>query len=147
MSTLKCKSCGLVNPYNTTACKRCGASLVPPVEAAAVTPPAEASEATKEPEPVTAWGCIQLLIVLIIAGSITGYLGMYIMEWLPSGLYSMRLLIVIFLPAAVVGLAAGLGVLWFIILFIPGALSKGNPGPANQKPDVMATQSLTPSND
>jgi len=146
MSTLKCKGCGLVNPFNTTDCKRCGATLIA-AEAPAVTEPAEASELKKEPEPVTAWGCIQTLIVLIIAGSITGYLGTYLMEWLPSGLYSIRLLIVIFLPAAIVGLAAGLGVLWFINLFIPGALSKENPSPSNQKPEGMATQSLTPSND
>ena len=46
------------------------------------------------------------------------------MEWLPSGLYSVTLLIIIFLPPAIVGLAAGLGVLWFINLFIPGALTK-----------------------
>ena len=123
MSTLKCKGCGLVNPYNTAACKRCGASLIA-AEAPALTQPAEASEAKKEPEPATVWGCIQILIVLIIAGSITGYLGIYLMEWLPSGLYSVTLLIIIFLPPAIVGLAAGLGVLWFINLFIPGALTK-----------------------
>ena len=93
-------------------------------EAPALTQPAEASEAKKEPEPATVWGCIQILIVLIIAGSITGYLGIYLMEWLPSGLYSVTLLIIIFLPPAIVGLAAGLGVLWFINLFIPGALTK-----------------------
>src|SRR5262245_30814689 len=101
MSTLKCKECGVVNPYNTTDCKRCGASLIAaeePEAAPAVTQPTEESEVKKEPEPVTAWGCIQMLIVLIIAGSITGYLGSYVMGWLPSGLYSVTLLILIFLP-------------------------------------------------
>src|SRR6185295_13992385 len=107
MSTLKCKGCGLVNPFNATHCKRCGASLIAAEDreaAPAVTQLTEESEVNKEPEPVTAWGCIQTLIVLIIAGSITGYLGTYMIEWLPSGLYSIRLLIVIFLPAAIVGL-------------------------------------------
>jgi hypothetical protein len=109
--------------------------------ASALTQPTEQSEVKKEPEPLTAWGCIQGLIVLVIAGSITGYLGIYIMQWLPSGLYSIALLIVIFLPPAIVGLAAGLGVLWFINLFIPGALSK------EEKPEVMTTQSVAPAND
>jgi hypothetical protein len=109
--------------------------------ASTLTQATEQNEVKKEPEPLTAWGCIQGLIVLVIAGSITGYLGIYIMQWLPSGLYSIALLIVIFLPPAIVGLAAGLGVLWFINLFIPGALSK------EEKPEVMTTQSVAPAND
>ena len=116
-----------MNPYNTTDCKRCGVSLIAAAEpeaAPALTQSTEESEVKKEPEPVTAWGCIQMLIVLIIAGSLTGYLGSYVMGWLPSGLYSVTLLILIFLPPAIVGLAAGLGGLWFINLFIPGALTK-----------------------
>ena len=143
MSTLKCKGCGLVNPFNTTDCKRCGATLIA-AEAPAVTEPAEATEVKKEPEPVTAWGCIQTLIVLIIAGSITGYLGTYMLGWLPSGLYSVTLLILIFIPPAIVGLAVGLGVLWFINLFIPGAFTKDS---SNPKDEVMVTQSFTQSND
>jgi len=95
-----------------------------PEAAPAVTQSTEESEVKKEPEPVTAWGCIQTLIVLVIAGSITGYLGIYMWGWLPSGLYSVTLLILIFIPPAIVGVAAGLGVLWFINLFIPGALTK-----------------------
>jgi len=129
MSILKCKGCGLVNPYNTAACKRCGASLIAaeePETGSAVTQPTEQNEVKKEPEPASVWGCIQVLIVLTISGSITGYLGIYLMGWLPSGLYSVTLLILIFMPPAIVGLAAGLGVLWFINLFIPGALTKDN---------------------
>lgn len=141
MSTLKCKGCGLVNPFNATHCKRCGASLIAAEEAA--TQLTEESDVKKESEPVTAWGCIQGLIVLIIAGSITGYLGTYLLDWLPSGLYPIRLLILIFLPAAVVGVAVGLGVLWFINLFIPGALTKDT----SNKDEVMVTQSLRQSND
>ena len=123
MSNLKCKSCGLVNPHNTTDCKRCGASLI-----AADDPKSHPSgmEDQEQPEPLTVWGCIQTLIVLTIAGAITGYLGLYIWGWLPSGLYSVYLLILIFIPPAIVGVAAGLGVLWFINLFIPGALTKGS---------------------
>ena len=115
--------------------------------AAAVTQPTDDSEVNKEPEPVTVWGCIQLLIVLIIAGSITGYLGMYVMAWLPSGLYSVTLLILIFLPPAIVGLAAGFGVLWFINLFIPGVLTKESPSPTVHEDEGTVTQSFAQSND
>ena len=115
--------------------------------APAVTQPTEESEVKKEPEPVTAWGCIQTLIVLTIAGSITGYLGTYLLGWLPSGLYSVTLLILIFLPPAIVGLAVGLGVLWFINLFIPGAFTKDSSNVGIHKEEVMVTQSLTQSND
>lgn len=132
MSTLKCKGCGLVNPFNATDCKRCGASLI-----ATPTQPTEESEVKKEPEPVTVWGCIQTLIVLIIAGSITGYLGTYLWGWLPSGLYSVTLLILIFIPPAIVGLAVGLGVLWFINLFIPGVLTKDSSSPGINKPEAL----------
>jgi hypothetical protein len=112
-----------------------------------LTQPIEESEVKKEPEPVTVWGCIQTLIVLIIAGIITGYLGYYLWGWLPSGLYSVTLLILIFIPPAIVGLAVGLGVLWFINLFIPGALTKDSSSPGIHKPGVTVTQSFTPSND
>ena len=123
MSNLKCKSCGLVNPHNTTDCKRCGASLI--VADDPKSPPSEMQD-QKQPEPVTVWGCIQTLIVLTIAGPITGYLGYCFWGWFPSGYYSVLLLILIFIPPAIVGLAAGLGVLWFINLFIPGELTKGS---------------------
>jgi hypothetical protein len=116
-------------------------------EEPAVTQPTEQSEVNKEPEPVTAWGCIQTLIVLIIAGSITGYLGIYLWGWLPSGLYSVTLLILIFIPPAIVGVASGLGVLWFINLFIPGAFTKDSSNAGIHKDEVMTTQSFTQSND
>ena len=122
----KCKSCGLVNPLNTTDCKRCGASLTTEEQpnSAQVVNPTEASEGQKEPEPAGVWGCIQMLILLAVASVITGYLGLYIREWLPSGPYPMIVLILIFLPAAVVGVAMGIGVVWFINLFIPGIFTK-----------------------
>ena len=99
-----------------------------PESAPAVTQPTEENEVNKEPEPLTVWGCVQMLMVLIIAGSITGYLGFYLWGWLPSGYYSVTLLIVIFLPPAIVGLAVALGMLWFINLFIPGILTKESSG-------------------
>ena len=44
-------------------------------------------------------------------------------------------------------IAAGLGVLWFINLFIPGAFTKDSSCQGIQNPEVMVTQSFTPSND
>jgi hypothetical protein len=71
----------------------------------------------------------------------------YLWGWLPSGLYSVTLLILIFIPPAIVGLAVGLGVLWFINLFIPGAFTKDSSNAGIHKDEVMTTQSFTQSND
>ena len=131
MTNLKCKSCGLVNPPNATDCKRCGSSLIAgEPRNASQTAPHDAGE--KESKPEGCWGCIQWLIILAIAGAITGYLGIYIMGLLPSGLYPTILLILIFLPAAVVGLAAGIGVVYVINLFIPGIFTPEKKDEANK---------------
>jgi hypothetical protein len=118
MANLKCKSCGLVNPQSAKECKRCGAGLAAEAESN-ITNTATEGEPKKN-DSGGVWGCIQGLILLAIAGSITGYLGIYIMGWLPSGVYPIILLIALFIPPAIVGLVAGFGVIWFINLFIPG---------------------------
>lgn len=129
MENLKCKQCGLVNPFNATECKRCHASLMDgelpkdtehadsinaePVSGEPVTE--ETKEEEKKDEGV--WGCIQVVILLIVAGTITGILGIYMREYLlPSGTYPMIVLIAIFIPPAIVGLAAGGLVLYLLNL-------------------------------
>jgi len=102
----------LVNPLSASTCKRCGTELTPqsstdePTAAPSTENQAEA-EKEKEKEPLGAWGCIQLIILFVIASVITGYLGIYIREYLPSGTYPVVVLIAIFIPAAVVGLIVG----------------------------------------
>jgi len=123
MANLKCKSCGLVNPQNATDCKRCGASLIAETDPNVTTTVNEGA-AEKEGDSGGVWGCIQGLILLAIAGTITGYLGIYIMDWLGPGTYPVIFLIALFIPPAIVGLAVGAGVIWFINLFIPGIFSK-----------------------
>jgi hypothetical protein len=121
MANSKCKNCGLVNPQSATECKRCGAALAAEADSN-VTSTVTGSDAEKD-DSGGVWGCIQVLILLAVAGAITGYLGIYIMGWLPSGLYPTILLIALFIPPAIVGIAVGFGVLWFINLFIPGLTS------------------------
>jgi hypothetical protein len=117
MTSLKCKQCGLVNPFNVAACKRCGAALVT-ADSPATATDTDQEAGEKKYELVGVWGCAQAFIMLSIAGSVTGYLGVYIMDYLPSGPYPVVFLIAIFIPAAIVGIAAGGGVLYGIHLLI-----------------------------
>jgi hypothetical protein len=123
MANSKCPQCGLVNPLSASTCKRCGTELTAQSstdETAAAPTTENEAEADKEKdkekdnEPLGAWGCIQVIILLVIAGSITGYLGIYIREYLPSGTYPVIVLIAIFIPAAVVGLIVG-GIVLYLI--------------------------------
>ncbi|HEV7398082.1 MAG TPA: zinc ribbon domain-containing protein [Pyrinomonadaceae bacterium] len=131
MASSKCPQCGLVNPLSAPTCKRCGTELAIPssTDETAVAPSTENQEEggkEKESEPLGAWGCTQLVILFVIASVVTGYLGIYIREYLPSGPYPVILLIAIFLPAAVVGLLIG-GLVVYILNIPVKLLSKKPP--------------------
>jgi len=131
MTNLKCKQCGLVNPFNAPECKRCGSELVANANPTAPSDPDQKIGEDKF-ELKGCWGCMQALIFLSIAGGVTGYLGLFIREFLPDGYYPTIVLIGIFIPAAAVGTALGVFVLYVITRLIKtvkkvkGGKSAGN---------------------